>query len=383
MNVNTSSQEAVAAAINRLNMEIARILNVEGLLLGADSKGSYALSRDKTNALYLIVDASLNEIREGYQKDIVDTLWTLNGFDPALKPKLKTEAIQFRDIEQVTAALRDMATAGATLAPNDPAINEVRDMIGLSHAPEEDETDMGLGNDSLEADNEDAEEIDSSIEEVEKAEQPRDEIGRFASTDTPGISSQEARGFKTRADELLSKDRATRLALNAYSLGVGGAMNRDRFKGVTSFRLNKKLREGKVLDPDEKQVSTLLDGYLSKSKLPRDVKLYRGMALDSKVAGGFSEGQVLKNKAFSSVTWDPHLASSFSNRKSMAFGSIKESETMVKLTILAKKGSKAGYVPNFSAKKYDSELLLPRGASFKIKSVIRLEDLVELEVEYE
>lgn len=167
LNVNTSSQEAVAAAITRLNMEIARILNVEGLLLGADSKGSYALSRDKTNALYLVVDASLNEIREGYQKDIVDRLWELNGFDPALKPKLKTEAIQFRDIEQVTAALRDMATAGATLAPNDPAINEVRDMVGLSHAPAEDDEDLSLTNSSLESDDEDAEEVDDKIKKPE------------------------------------------------------------------------------------------------------------------------------------------------------------------------------------------------------------------------
>lgn len=164
LNVNTSSQEAVAAAIGRLNMEIARILNVEGLLLGADSKGSYALSRDKTNALYLIVDSSLNEIREGYQKDIVDRLWELNGFDPALKPKLKTEAIQFRDIEQVTAALRDMATAGAVLAPNDPAVNEVRDMVGLSHAPEDSGLDASLMSGSLESDTEDAEEIDGTLE---------------------------------------------------------------------------------------------------------------------------------------------------------------------------------------------------------------------------
>lgn len=141
LDVNTSSQEAVAAAIHRLNLEIARVLNVEGLLLGADGKGSLALSKDKTNALYLVVDSTLNEIVEAFEKDILDPLWQLNGFDNRLKPEMKTEAIQFRDVEQMTAALRDMAAAGAVLAPDDPAINEIRDIMGLSNVAEQDDED--------------------------------------------------------------------------------------------------------------------------------------------------------------------------------------------------------------------------------------------------
>ena len=144
LNVNSSSQEAVASSIDRITREIARVLNVEGLLLGGDGKGSLALSKDKSNALYLVVDSTLNEIREGFQRDIVRPLWKLNGFDEALMPQLSTEAIQFRDIEQITSALTDLANAGAPLAPNDPAINEVRELMGLSPAPEEDDLDMSL-----------------------------------------------------------------------------------------------------------------------------------------------------------------------------------------------------------------------------------------------
>lgn len=148
LNVNSSSQKEVADSIKRLNQEIARILNIEGLLLGTDSKGSHALSRDKTQALYLVVDSTLSELAEVYDQDIVDTIWRLNGFDQKLKPTLKTEAIQFRDVEQITAALRDLASAGATLAPNDPVVNEIRDIMGLSHAPNED-LDLGLFDDKF------------------------------------------------------------------------------------------------------------------------------------------------------------------------------------------------------------------------------------------
>lgn len=149
MNVNSTSQGDVANAINRLNLELARVLNVEGLLLGSDSKGSHALSKDKTQALHLVVDSTLSELAEVFDKAIISRLWMLNGFDDKLKPCLMPEAIQFRDVEQITAALRDLATAGATLAPDDPAINEVRSIMGLSDAPEMD-LDAALVDDRLE-----------------------------------------------------------------------------------------------------------------------------------------------------------------------------------------------------------------------------------------
>lgn len=129
----STSQEAVASAISRKIEDIARVLGVENLLLGAGGKGSLALSRDKSHNFYLVVDSTLSDIRSSVKKDFVDTLMKLNGWPKELAPKLKTDAIQFRDIEQITGALRDMAQAGALLSQDDPAINEVRDLVGLSH----------------------------------------------------------------------------------------------------------------------------------------------------------------------------------------------------------------------------------------------------------
>ncbi len=135
----TTSQPEMAKAIERLNREMARVLGVEQLLLGSDSTGSFALSKDKTQSFGLTVASTLQEIKEAFQRDYLKPLWELNGWDPALMPTFAVEQIQYRDIEQVTAALRDMAQAGATLMPNDPAINEVRAILGLSEAPELDE----------------------------------------------------------------------------------------------------------------------------------------------------------------------------------------------------------------------------------------------------
>lgn len=127
-----TTQEAVAQAIERLNQEIARILGVEGLLLGSTNHGSQALSTDKSHNFALVVDGTLLELGESFKKDFIDTVWRLNGWPEELKPSFKIEATQYRDVTQITQALRDLALAGAPLALDDPAINEVRDLLGLS-----------------------------------------------------------------------------------------------------------------------------------------------------------------------------------------------------------------------------------------------------------
>ena len=123
-------------AIERLNREIARILGTEQLLLGSTT-GSYALSKDKTGQFYLNVDGALTEIREGVEADLVDLLWSINGLPEEMKPTMRTEAIRARDVEEIARVLRDIASAGAPIYPDDPVINQVRDLMGVEHQPEE------------------------------------------------------------------------------------------------------------------------------------------------------------------------------------------------------------------------------------------------------
>jgi hypothetical protein len=122
----------LALAIQRLNREIARVLGTENILLGESGAGSLAMSKDKSDQFALVVDSTLKELAETFQKDLVVVFMKLNGWDEALTPTLKPDRIQYRSVEEITAALRDMASAGAMMAPDDPAINEIRDMLGLS-----------------------------------------------------------------------------------------------------------------------------------------------------------------------------------------------------------------------------------------------------------
>lgn len=132
----------VAAAIERLNRELARVLGVEQLLLGSDSAGSFALSKDKTQQFALLVDSCLKELKETFESDFLDPLWALNGWDEELKPSFNIEKIQYRDITEVVEALA--ALSRAALSPEDEATNVIRAQLGLPDAPEIDEADLAL-----------------------------------------------------------------------------------------------------------------------------------------------------------------------------------------------------------------------------------------------
>jgi len=134
----SQGHEAIAAAIERKNREIARIMGVEGLLLGDRSAGSFALSKDKSNNFALLIDSALTELRATVRSDLIQPLFMMNGWNQDLMPKPKTDPAQYQDMDEVTGALENMSRAGAILAPNDPVINEVRDLLGLSKAPEVD-----------------------------------------------------------------------------------------------------------------------------------------------------------------------------------------------------------------------------------------------------
>lgn len=168
---NVTSQEAIARAIDRKNREIARVLGVEGLLLGDGDRGSEALSRDKSHNFSLIVDSTLDELAEGFEKDVIGTVFKLNGWDEKLKPSLTPEAIQFRDIDQITSAIKDIAAGGAPLNITDKAVKEVYELLGLTPPSIENaENDLTLTNDEEDGSMEDGTEDEDTEMETDDGE---------------------------------------------------------------------------------------------------------------------------------------------------------------------------------------------------------------------
>lgn len=128
----------VAAAIQRMNQEIARLLGVEHLMLGSDGTGSLALGQTKLSNFFLQVTSTQRDLAEAFDRDVVKVLCDLNGIPKELHPKLSPEEIDMVDVEALGSLLSDLASAGSPMEPGDPAVNAIRSRVGLPAAPEPD-----------------------------------------------------------------------------------------------------------------------------------------------------------------------------------------------------------------------------------------------------
>lgn len=135
---------ALDVAIMRYVKFIAMLYGTEGLLIGMESTGAYALAKDKTTKLHLLIDSLLGTIRAAYQRELLDRLWALNGWPMEFKPELKVEPVNRADVVQVMAVLEGLARSGVMLRTDDPAIDEARGLVDLPPQPPPDPIVEGL-----------------------------------------------------------------------------------------------------------------------------------------------------------------------------------------------------------------------------------------------
>lgn len=134
----SSGLKDMADAISRINFEMARVFNSEGLLLGSTSTGSQALANDKSSNLHDQINSMLRQIADAYTNDILGTIWRLNGRDPKTMPSFIVEEVSSRDAEATAKTLKDMVAAGAQFLPTDEIWQEIRQDMGYSTQPPED-----------------------------------------------------------------------------------------------------------------------------------------------------------------------------------------------------------------------------------------------------
>jgi hypothetical protein len=127
-----SGLDEIGTAIDRINIEIARVLGVEGLMIGSGSSGSRAASEDKSANLYLHANAALDDIGEAYERDLFGALLRYNGIDKSLRPRLVHEDVQRKDFEGMASAIRDMTQAGVAITNGDELVSEFFGMMGLT-----------------------------------------------------------------------------------------------------------------------------------------------------------------------------------------------------------------------------------------------------------
>lgn len=128
--------DAVAMAIGRLQLEIARVLGIEFALVGGnDSAGSYGMHSDKTRWFAANLATILTEIAQFATNDLARTLVGLNGLDPeTATPTLVAAPISVESVLETAQILTELGKAG--LQSDDEAINVIRKRAKVPPAPE-------------------------------------------------------------------------------------------------------------------------------------------------------------------------------------------------------------------------------------------------------
>jgi len=102
--------------VKRYQHDIARSVLSEFLLLGSSSTGSYALSKSKTDLFLRALESYIQTIVDVLNKQLVERLWELNGFDTALMPKLVAGDVAPHDLKELGSYLRNLNGADINLA---------------------------------------------------------------------------------------------------------------------------------------------------------------------------------------------------------------------------------------------------------------------------
>lgn len=116
--------------VQRHQRNIARSALADFIMLG-DQRGSYALSKDKSELFLRACESYLNQIASTINRFLVPRLWNLNGFDMDLMPELKPGRVAPVDLAELGTYIQQLSAAGAPLFP-DPALQEyLHDVGGL------------------------------------------------------------------------------------------------------------------------------------------------------------------------------------------------------------------------------------------------------------
>ena len=108
--------------ISRYQHDIARSVLSEFLLLGT-SGGSYALSKSKTDLFLRALESYIQAIVDVLNKQLVERLWQLNGFDYGLMPTIVAGDVAPHDLRELGSYLRNLNGADINLSDQPDILN--------------------------------------------------------------------------------------------------------------------------------------------------------------------------------------------------------------------------------------------------------------------
>jgi hypothetical protein len=117
--------------IKRYQHDIARSVLAEFIMLGSGSTGSYALSKSKSDLFLRALESYIQTIVDVLNKQLVEPLWRINGFDFDLMPKIVAGDVAPHDLKDLGSYLRNLNGAGISYADDIDIVNALLDQAEL------------------------------------------------------------------------------------------------------------------------------------------------------------------------------------------------------------------------------------------------------------
>jgi hypothetical protein len=122
--------------IARYNRNIAMSALADFITLG-DQKGSYALSKNKSELFLRACETYLNQVAAVVNRFMLPRIWAYNGLPYDLMPEMKPGRVAPVDLAELGTYIQQLAAAGAPLFPNPELSDHLADVAGLPEPPEE------------------------------------------------------------------------------------------------------------------------------------------------------------------------------------------------------------------------------------------------------
>jgi len=134
MSSNGSRNIDINPIISRYQHDIARSVLSEFLLLGS-SGGSYALSKSKTDLFLRALESYVQAIVDVLNKQLVESLWQLNGLSYDLMPTIVAGDVAPHDLREIASFLRNLNGAGIDVSSHPEVIKDLMDIAELEYDP--------------------------------------------------------------------------------------------------------------------------------------------------------------------------------------------------------------------------------------------------------
>lgn len=127
----------IGKTIIRYQQDIARSVMADFVMLGANDRGSFAMSKSKSDLFLKALHGYMDNIAQAFSSQLLPDLMTLNGLPTDLAPIPKYGMIAPVDLDELGTYIQKLALAGAPLFPDDTLEDHLRSAADLPAVPED------------------------------------------------------------------------------------------------------------------------------------------------------------------------------------------------------------------------------------------------------